>query len=75
MELKLYWKLSTRSRRALARRHYRGSQKHAPTEVAVYTPRGALLERLSQETGMTQAEVVAQLFREREYLMSLEEKV
>ena len=71
MELKLYPKLSTCSKRALTRRHYRGSQRHASGELAVYTPRGALLDRLSQETGMDRGAVVRQLFAEREYLLSL----
>ena len=71
MELKLYPKLSTCSKRALTRRHYRGSQRHAPGELAVYTPRGTLLARLSRETGMNEKAVIQQLFAEREYLLSL----
>ena len=71
MELKLYPKLSTRSKRALTRKHYRGSQRHAPGEPVVYTPRGALVARLSRETGMNEEAVIKQLFAEREYLLEL----
>jgi hypothetical protein len=62
-EIILYHKLSTRSRRALLRTvNRRGKPNH-------YIPRGHLLQRLAQETGLGKAEILNQLFREREYLL------
>ncbi len=60
MELLLYPKLKTFSRRALLRR----------TPAHTYTPRRHLLKRLSRETGMTIGQVWEQLEREREYLLN-----
>jgi hypothetical protein len=63
MDLVLFPKLSTRSRRALKRirgkfgRHYE------------YNPRPRLIQRLTRETGWTKEQVWEQLFREREYLI------
>lgn len=74
MELQLYPLLSTRSRRALTRRHHRGSRMHSSTEPAVYTPRGHLIARLSRETGMSEKAVIKQLFAKREYLLSQNEE-
>jgi hypothetical protein len=61
MNLVLYPKLGTFSRRVLLRR------THQPN---VYTPRRHLLARLSKETGMTMGQVWVQLEKEREYLLS-----
>jgi hypothetical protein len=60
MELLLYPKLGTFSRRVLLRR----------TCQPAYTPRRHLLARLSRETGMTMGQVWVQLEKEREYLLS-----
>lgn len=61
MELILYRRLGTFSRRVLLRR---SRQPNA------YTPRRHLLARLSDETGMMMGEVWEQLEREREYLLA-----
>ena len=55
MELKLYPKLSTNSKRALRR------QKKEWGHPYHYEPRLKLLKRLSQETGMSLTEVRNQL--------------
>jgi hypothetical protein len=63
MELLLYERLSTRSRRALLRAKKQfGKTYH-------YSPRSDLLDRLSQETGMSIEQVYQQLKRERAYLL------
>jgi hypothetical protein len=59
MELVLYYRLGTKSKRALVR------QKTSWGNLYTYRPRGDLLQRLSQETGMTVAQVSAQLHKER----------
>lgn len=59
MELKLYYLLSTRSRRAIVR------QKTSWGNLYTYTPRGDLLTRLAKETGWTKKKVAEQLYRER----------
>jgi hypothetical protein len=61
MELLLYPKLGTFSRRVLLRR---------TRQPNAYTPRRHLLTRLSKETGMTMGQVWEQLEREREYLLN-----
>jgi hypothetical protein len=61
MELLLYRRLGTFSRRVLIR--------HTCNSNA-YTPRRHLLARLSHETGMTMGQVWEQLEREREYLLA-----
>jgi len=64
MNLTLYPRLSTRSKKALTRKNsYWG-------KLYVYKPRGLLLERLSRETGMTIYQVRSQLEKEREYLIT-----
>jgi hypothetical protein len=63
MELILYHKLSTRSRRALLKTKGRGGKQYC------YSPRGDLLERLSRETGMSVDSVVSQLLKERKFLL------
>lgn len=69
MELKLYPLLSTRSKRALVRRYYRQSKKHRVGQPMCYNPRRKLIERLVRQSGMTEAQVIEQLFKEREYLL------
>lgn len=63
MELLLYPKLGTPSRRAMrkAKTHY-----GRPYE---YRPRGNLIRRLSHETGLTPTQVWDRLMEEREYLL------
>lgn len=59
----LYPRLSTRSRRALGKSRRRNGKPY------VYRPRGNLLRRLSQETGMSLEEVFSQLLTERARLL------
>lgn len=63
MDLKLFPRLSTRSRRAIQRTKKRGGDPY------IYRPRGTLMARLAQETGMSVTEVYRQLLREREVLI------
>lgn len=68
MMLTLYPKLSTRSRRAMMRvRKFNGKPYY-------YSPRGNLLERLSEETGLNIDQCYHQLMEEREYLLRLNGK-
>jgi hypothetical protein len=63
MELKAYYRLSTRSRRAIAKTKGRfGNPYH-------YSPRGNLLMRLSRELGMSRDAVYSLLMQEREYIL------
>ena len=63
MELKAYYRLSTRSRRAIAKTKGRfGNPYH-------YSPRGNLLIRLSRELGMSRDAVYSLLMQEREYIL------
>jgi hypothetical protein len=64
MNLTLYPKLSTRSKKALTRKNGRWGKPY------IYRPRGRLLERLVRETGMTIYQVRSQLEQEREYLIT-----
>ena len=64
MDIILYPKLSTRSRRAFWRA---GSYQKRPYG---YNPRGDLIERLSRETGQDFSTTREQLLRERHYLLS-----
>ena len=64
MNLTLYPRLSTRSKKALTRKNGYWGKPY------VYRPRGHLLERLVRETGMTIDQVRSQLEQEREYLMA-----
>lgn len=64
MNLTLYPKLSTRSKKALTRKTGRWAKPYN------YKPRGHLLERLARETGLTLNQVRSQLEKEREYLIS-----
>jgi hypothetical protein len=65
MQLVLYPKLCTRSKRAITKRKKQWGHDY------IYNPRGNLLERLSQETGLNIEQVYLQLIREREYLLNL----
>jgi len=67
VNLILYPKLGTRSKRALRRTDRRGFKK-AGTHS--YSPKGTLLVRLARETGMPISEVYSQLQKERAYLLS-----
>jgi hypothetical protein len=64
MNLILYPKLGTLSKKALTRKTGRWGNPY------VYTPRGSLLQRLSQETGLPLSQVRSQLERERQYLLN-----
>jgi len=64
MNLTLYPRLSTRSKKALTRKNGYWGKPY------IYKPRGRLLERLARETGMTIYQVRSQLEREREYLIA-----
>ena len=65
MNLKIFNLLSPESQKAMLRNStVRGWNKHY-----YYEPRGNLLKRLSQETGLTMTEVRNQLIKEREYLL------
>jgi hypothetical protein len=64
MNLTLYPKLSTRSKKALTRKNGRWGKPYN------YRPRGTLLQRLARETGLTIEQVWTQLEKEREYLMT-----
>jgi len=66
MNLTLYSKLSTRSKKALTRKNKQWGKPY------YYRPRGHLLERLARETGMTIDQVRSQLEKEREYLLQQE---
>lgn len=63
MELELYKRLSTRSRRAMKR------EKGKCGKIYRYQPRWNLLQRLSEETGLSTEQVYQQLQRERLYLL------
>ncbi len=64
MDLTLYPRLNTRSKKALTRKNGRWGNLY------LYRPRGRLLERLARETGMTINQVRSQLEKEREYLIT-----
>jgi hypothetical protein len=64
MNLILYSKLGTDSKKALTRKSGRWGKPYN------YRPRGHLLERLARETGLTLNQVRSQLEKEREYLIS-----
>lgn len=65
MELELYFRLGTLSKRAMLKTKARFGRNY------VYRPRGDLLKRLSSETGRPIADVYQQLQREREYLLRM----
>lgn len=64
MELLLYPRLSTCSRRAIRRKKGRFGRDYD------YRPYGNLVRRLANETGNSSEWVVDQLLKEREYLLS-----
>ncbi|NQE38593.1 hypothetical protein E5S67_06378 [Microcoleus sp. IPMA8] len=64
MNLTLYPKLGTPSKRALTRKTGRWGKPY------IYRPRGRLLERLARETGLTLTQVRSQLDKERAYLIA-----
>ncbi len=63
MQLELFPRLSTRSRRAILRTKKKYGRPYT------YRPRGDLLERLAQETRKTREAVYRQLLAEREFLL------
>lgn len=63
MELLLYQKLSTCSRRAIRRKSGPYGRKYE------YRPKGNLLRRLANETGQSPEWVYDQLIKERKYLL------
>jgi hypothetical protein len=64
MNLTLYPKLGTDSKKALTKKNGRWGKPY------IYRPRGTLLLRLSRETNLTIDQVRSQLEREREYLIA-----
>lgn len=62
-QLRLYFQLSTCSRRAIQKETSRFGNRY------IYNPRGTLLSRLARENGMTSEEVYRQLLQEREILL------
>ena len=63
MEIKLYTKLSTRSRRAFKRKIGRFGIPY------VYRPRSNLIDRLSTQMKMSREDVYNQLLKEREFIL------
>lgn len=63
MKLLLYRRLSTRSRRAIRKTKGRWGHPYK------YRPRGNLMARLAEETGLSQEAVYDQLMKEREFLI------
>jgi hypothetical protein len=64
MNLQAYPRLSTRSRRAIAK------TKGSFGRPYHYSPRGTLLTRLSHELGISKEDAYSLLMKEREYLIS-----
>jgi hypothetical protein len=64
MQLRAYYLLSTRSRRAIAKTKGRFGRPYH------YSPRGTLLTRLSREFGMSRDAVYSLLMKEREFLLN-----
>jgi hypothetical protein len=65
MELILFPLLGTRSRRAIYKTHRR-NQAYQKT---YYYPRWDLVKRLSKETGLSPDRVIAQMLKERDFLL------
>lgn len=63
VELRAYYLLSTRSRRAIAKTKGRFGQPYH------YSPRGTLLNRLSRELGMNREQVYGLLMQERDHIL------
>ena len=64
-EIFLWQKLGTRSRRAMLKTKKKYGRPYS------YNPRGILLKRLSDETGLTIEGVYNQLLQEREIMLKL----
>jgi len=64
MDLILYSRLGTDSKKALTKKNGRWGKPY------IYRPRGRLLERLARETGLTIYQVREKLEKEREYLIT-----
>ena len=63
MQLRAYYLLSTRSRRAIAKTKGRFGEAYQ------YSPRGTLLNRLSRELGLSISEVYSLLMQERDHIL------
>jgi len=63
MTLDLYYRLGTCSRRAITKTRKKYGRPY------IYRPRGDLLERLAQETGLSLWDVRQKLYEEREELL------
>ena len=63
MELIIFPRLSTRSKRAMLR------TKKKWGHVYQYIPRRHLLERLKIETGMSEMDILVQIYQERKWLI------
>jgi len=63
MNLRAYYLLSTRSRRAIAKTKNRFGQAYH------YSPRGTLLNRLSRELGLSREAVYSLLMQERDHIL------
>ena len=66
MELKYFNLLSAKSQKAMLRTYKAKSWG----KTYYYEPRGILLKRLSQETGVSMEEVRNQIIKERRYLLN-----
>lgn len=65
MKVLFYPRMSTNSKRALVRTKRRGGRPYT------YFPRITLITRLQREFGLSQSQVIDQLFAEREALLKL----
>ncbi len=65
MEIFLYPRLSTRSKRAMLKTKGRFGRYYS------YQPRITLIDRLARETGLSREEVMNQLWRERQFLLDV----
>jgi hypothetical protein len=63
MQLRAYYLLSTRSRRAIVKTKGRFGRAYH------YSPRGTLLNRLSRELGLSISEVYSLLMQERDHIL------
>jgi PIN domain nuclease of toxin-antitoxin system len=68
MEIKFYFQMSTCSKRAFLKTRYKQRRNFT------YNPSSRLLKSLSEEHGMTIAEVDRQLRAEREFLLKIQGK-
>lgn len=65
LNLRLYYQLSTNSKRAMGRSRNRNGMPYT------YRPRGHLLERLARENNTSPTEIYNQLLQERRELLRL----